>query len=459
MSHPWSDPFQSWALTHTAAGRAISQLWERPLVDYLKGILPRRGLAQGSSSRVLLDVLETHARRDVGAAAARQAVMEFSRVPMIQLADGADLLGDVETILNHLMFQITCRENNISYMWTQQCTTVKALTSRSPLRGPAILETDQDYLQVFGGSIKSLESSNVACMSDVEFTFRPLGRKLPVYAGVACPDLMARFQGRRYERASDGILAANRWMWSQLRVKARKRLLLFGEEVSVDVVRQFLEDDTSLIARILLDPVSRQAFLQARAAVVGAPDNLVLRGSTDFFWGRDGRRLRPLRVCEGDPPALAVVSKGHVRPFVTLSRDALTDRLERGDLYPDLLLGYTVLSLLPGVVAVGGASQHEYLPRIRDVLLLAHELCPVLDSTDHERLREEEYSRLIGPALLELSPRQRRALLSLSTSTRLDDFEADAFRRAIGETAGTFEYLQYFQVLRDRKRSVEGVLE
>lgn len=106
-------------------------------------------------------------------------------------------------------------------------------------------------------------------------------------------------------------------------------------------------------------------------------------------------------------------------------------------------------SCSPGLTAFGGASQHEYLPRIEAIALRAHDLGVTFPPEVVERSRARGHSALLGPALLELTPLQRTTLLlRLSEATDLNAFERDAMQRPIRDTAGDLDHLRYLDALR-----------
>lgn len=178
-----SDGFRSFVLHSTASGRLIRDRAETPVIEYLRTVaVPDHALVGNDAAKALSIALEATVERDYGREVAARALAELRARPVIQMADGADLLLDLETLINHLMFQAACREANLRYMWTQQCTTVRAITSRSALRGAALLETDADVFSVFRASRRRLSHANVACMGRTELELRPLGVKTAPYA-------------------------------------------------------------------------------------------------------------------------------------------------------------------------------------------------------------------------------------------------------------------------------------
>ncbi len=319
MPNNQAEAYQRRVRDGTAAGHVIRDHGAQRLSDYLPSLVPARPLVDSPSSRVVLDALGRaasahHARETVDA-----AIAELRRFPMIQLADGSDLLLDTETFINHLMYQIACRERGVGYMWTQQCTTVRAITSRRPLRGPAFLETDRDVFAVLPGSRKRLLHSNVACLGPTRLLVSPLGMKALPDAGLGTPELLRHVTGREYPRAVDGILDANRYIWSRLTMAARKTVVLLDEDVSADIVRAHVEHGIEPLNSILLDPDTRRVFLRARREVVGSRTNVVLRATTDLFRLRDGSTLRPCTI-QGDDHN-AVLAAPQAETMIPLTKD------------------------------------------------------------------------------------------------------------------------------------------
>ena len=143
----------------------------------------------------------------------------------------------------------------------------------------------------------------------------------------------------------------------------------------------------------------------------------------------------------------AALAAPHVRATIPLTQDALVEGLANRILYPDLIITYLALVVLPGFTAFGGASQHEYLPHIEEIALRTHDLGVTFPTAVVARSRAHASSALIGPALLELTSHQRSALLCLSESSDLDAFEREAMQRPIRESAGELNYLRYLDEL------------
>lgn len=446
-THPQDETYYQRVTRSTEAGRTIRAYGDQHLRGYLRSLVPTEPLSDTPAAQALLQALADAAAAHYPPITVRRALAEFQRRPALQLADGADLLLDIETLLNHLTYQLACRESGTNAMWTQQCTTVRALRSATPLSGPAIVETDRDSWRILPGSRNALAHSNVACLGETALTASPLGRKTARYARLPPPELLKPYLGQHHPRACAAILDANRGIWSQLHLKAKKQLILLDEELSADLIARHLRHELQPLSAIILDPRWRSVFNEVKRAAVQAPDNFILRDTTTLFRIRDGPTLRPCRLIEhSDRPAI-LTGTPH-GPSVPLTRAALTEALDQRVLYPDLILSYLALVVLPGVAAFGGTSQHEYLPRIERMLIQAHQHGLALPHGVAERINTATQSRLIGPALLDLTPRQHQALLALNPDTDLDEFEHEVLDRTVGEAAGGLPTLTYLDQLR-----------
>ncbi|MGH3905367.1 MAG: hypothetical protein ACRDTE_14435 [Pseudonocardiaceae bacterium] len=440
------DTYYERVTSSTAAGRLIRDAAARYLPDYLRSIAPNRPLVDNPSSHILVQALTETAARHEDPDIVTRAIAEFRRSPIMQLADGANLLLDTETLVNHLQYQLACREAGIDYMWSQQCTTVRAITATNPLRGPAILETNQDYFAVLPGSRKKLLRTNVACIGPIQFKPTSLGIKAHDPT-VQPPRLLKPVLGAHYDSAPRAILAVNRIIWSRLQLSKKKKLVLFDEDLSAEVIQRHLEQRAEPISDLVCDDDTRNAFLHVKRDIVNSSGNFVLRATTDLFWIRHEHRLRPCTI-EYQSRGPALLRARHGGPTIELTRDSVIEHLSCRNLYPDLILAYLALVVLPGVTAAGGASQHEYLPHIERLVTRAHGCGVLFPDAVISRIAAGTHSALIGPALLALDDCQRNTLLSLDDDTSLDTFEYDVMHRKIAETAGDLDYLRYLDHLR-----------
>ncbi|CCV05725.1 conserved hypothetical protein [Mesorhizobium metallidurans STM 2683] len=96
------------------------------------------------------------------------------------------------------------------------------------------------------------------------------------------------------------------------------------------------------------------------------------RGGTDFFWFYENGKRLPLRLIAGDLVHPATGMK--VAPFTPAD---VLERLANRSLIPNLLVMFLVLSILPGVRALGGSYQPLYYPLMRFVICQALEVSGV----------------------------------------------------------------------------------
>jgi hypothetical protein len=138
----------------------------------------------------------------------------------------------------------------------------------------------------------------------------------------------------------------------------------------------------------------------------------------------EGDRARWVREVDGAPMP------------VPYERQAFVDALRAGDLHPDRVLTYLVHCLLPGVVAVGGVSQQDYVKLYRRILLETHAEVPFLDTDDLAQVSRPDLSRLGGRSLLSLSREEAPFIRLLGPQTPLGELEARYLDRPVGETIG-----------------------
>jgi len=141
------------------------------------------------------------------------------------------------------------------------------------------------------------------------------------------------------------------------------------EALVTRLLGQDLEDEGSVMHRILFDPQVRALILGTLAGVRGcwqteAINGLALgrtgRAGTVFFWMADekGRRC-PLRLCV-TPSGKAGLGFGDT--CIPLRPTALRDALAAGTIVPSLFTSYMSLTLDHGLRCFGGIFLAEYLP-------------------------------------------------------------------------------------------------
>lgn len=436
---------------NTNTGKILNTNIELPLREYLKLIVATCKTTSSPNRylQTLLDVLKSKLREKYGTEVASEAINQFTKVPIVQMADGAHLLYDEEVFMSNFLYQIASRENHLKYLFTQQCSTIRALMYPAKNYGSVFLHLDSDIYKVFDKSRKVLTSSNIASLQDVKMVFAPLGIKTPAYANIELPDVLKGLKGSSYKNASEAILASNKVIWKSFEMKAKKRLLQFHEDLSCDVIAASIETDTALDILFFNDEV-RNYFLNVKKGLIKSPKNLILKDSTDFFYYNDGRSLVPVRIVNnGENPFITNARTGAKIP-VDFSKDAIIKALRDRTLYPDLFMSYMALIILPCAVAFGGASQQEYLPIIKECLIKTNEKYGLIDKTTLVAIIEQDNSRLIT-GLVELTPQQKRVIGTLSAYTDLNQFENTFINKTLDESIGSMRYYKYFEIFYERR--------
>lgn len=434
----------------TNAGQSLSPFLDATLRDYIRSICPQKGFGSdisNASKDILLKGLSLLLPKTIAAEKRDWAIDSFAQTPMMQLADGSSLLYDPETFLTNYMFQVAAGEANIPFLFAQQCSRSRMTMDPKNHIGSGYLDLQSDIYSVFGLSKSKLSRFSVATLNTpLCLTFNPLGIRQPAYTNQEMPDLLSELKGQNYPSASEAFLQANAHIWAGLNIKAKKRLVQFDERLTALVVALHIEDPHSPINKILFDPDVRQSFLSRRERVVNSEDNVLLKSSTDFFYFNQKGSLQPLTFMPSKADTTEHLTvKGQPLPF-SFTPENVAQELRRGNLFPDLALSYAVLSILPGCLAFGGASQHEYLPLIKKIMEETHAQTPFLSEPIPEMIQQDALagSRMIS-GLIEMSPRIKNMVAGMNKETDFTAFESEYMEMPLQETLGSLSYYDYLR--------------
>jgi hypothetical protein len=355
--------------------------------------------------------------------------------PVIQQADHSNLILDAETFLNGWLFHLSARETGATVAITSQCSTMSGLSRRAPVLGPTFLRTRGALLRVVPLSKTVLKDSSFCALpGPVPMTFEVLEGELDV----AGDPVLGPLLGRVMHDAPRTYRAVNAEIWDRLDVDHGIRRVGLDEAVVAECVALHLDDPTSPVSQLLFDPQVRAAFLRAKRRLVASAENLTVnRAAPDFFWYRKGTRLREVVLEE----AGWRIEDGGPQLPVPFEPRALAAALRAGELYADRVLAYLVRCILPGVVAVGGVSQQDYVRLYRRMLLETHAEVPFLTVAELAQVRRADLSRLGGRPLLEPVGEARELVRTLGPATPLGELERAYLDRPIGETIGELRCL------------------
>lgn len=333
---------------HTIAKYAKA-LWEPP---------PRPVSKQGTLAwQSLLLALRDQLRKS-GTECIEEALSQFEHFPIIQTADHYGLLLDPTSFHTNLLYNIGARESGHRFLFINAASTITFETWRA--EGPGWLNINGVRVNVFGLSRRHLTGKSVSAANG-PFQFKlsikenesDLSESEKSYIN-ELRDVLGR---RQYLNAVDAFNEANQLLWEQWDSQRQTSLVITDDRFIATVLTFHLEDESSIISRMLFDSEVRQGFERELARV----STRFFPASTDYFWGvRDGR-MRRLRLSAGDLRDEAGLLSIPFEPRTLL------EGLREGRLYPNLFLAFVVLSILPRVRVLGGHRQLTYLPLITQV--------------------------------------------------------------------------------------------
>ncbi|MEJ3741909.1 hypothetical protein WEI85_01225 [Actinomycetes bacterium KLBMP 9797] len=424
-------------------GSQLKDALDLPLRGYLRSLVPAPESVPNPHRLRLASAMEQylhrHGDRDVDA-----VCDEFLRVPMIQQADHANLLLDHETFLNNYLYHAAAREAGVRFAVTSQCTTVSCLTRRAPVLGPTFLRTRGALFGVFPLSKTTLKNASFCSLpGPLTMTFDQI--EGPRHDIDADP-VLGRLAGRSAPDAPTAYRQANDEIWRGLAVDHQVRRVAIDESVVSECIAAHLGDPSSPVFQLLFDPRVRDTFLETKRRLVLDPTNLAVnRAAPDFLWLRKGARLHPVELVGTGARATWVVETNGAPLPVPMEPAAVAAAFRAGVLHADRILAYLVRCLLPGVVAVGGTSQQDYVRLYRRMLLETHAATPFLDQADVARISRVDLSRVGGRPLLELRGEALDMVRMLGPGTRLRELDEQFFDLPVGETIGDLRCVRHIE--------------
>jgi hypothetical protein len=402
-----------------------------PHLDMRLGAYLRRSIAvkprrlhsiYGGYAATALHVFLTRVQAAVSytSSEADDACAAFAAHAAMQQADHSGLLLDTEILLNNVLYSVACKSRGLGTMITLQCSTVKCVTSLKPVQGPAYLGHGKHIYKVFDQSKRVLKDTNVCCLPrDIRLWLRTEdGEELGLVD-----------TSTAYANAEDAFLASNYSLWLRWKDEIGVERIAVDERYTSELAALHVEDKSSPIYMLLFDEKLRNTFLSIRNDYA-ARHNRFVSDATDFFWQRRGGRLLPIRL--GQTGTLNGVE---------YTPKALAAALRAGQIFSDKYVAYMVRSLLPGVLAVGGTSQQDYLSLFQQMTIDAHRACPFIDRESMPNF-SFDLSSLGGRPLLEPSKDLQAALNMFSREPLLPTLLA-SLGLTIAESIGTLDCASY----------------
>lgn len=407
------------------------------LRDYLKGLvtnLPGPNRYRDLLAAVIQDDLER--RRASGSERAARQLLKF---PVIQQADHSNLLLDSETFLNNYLFALACEFHHMDLMLGWQCSTVSCISKRSPMRGPVFLQTRGGMYRVLRFSNRFLKDSTFCALPG---PFRVRLEPESGFTGKDTDPLLSKLRFFQGDNACDLYRCCNDYLWPVIVPGLIDRISL-DEDTTSELVARHLEDPTSPIHRLLFDHNVRDVFVNWKHRMISDPYNLAVNCALpDFFWIRVDTRLKPLLL----------KGRGGKARFMTVPQDGEVDLdtprqcahlLRTGKIYADRILAYLSRCLLPGVVAIGGSSQQDYVALYQRLFLRVDDEVSFLDDAGRKNLGNMSLSRVGGALLVEQNENLREALQTLGATQDAVETLNTFLDQPLGKCIGTLRDAQY----------------
>lgn len=367
-------------------------------------------------------------------------------LPVIQTGDHCELFYDPQVFANNFLYQLALEKSPHPYLIVQQCSTIRLIQGRGPLRGPGFIRLEGGIYRVFKRSKNNLNDCNVVTMGEVMFDFQSEdpGNNYEL------PELLKDLKGERFDNAVTAFFAANRYIWDNINIPDKKKLLLFDESLSSDTLIKFLEAPDHPLQKLFFEPDILAVFREVIRSYTNSPNCLVLKDTSDFFFGKYNEELVPLKFNHSGTTLISTIPKKRVE--IEYTKQSIIENLRNRSIYPNLVSSFLAISIFPKITVLGGASQYEYMFEIQEILRRTAVLTNVLHSDYLASLTDNSLSKFIGiigkhhPLYIAASRLDRGADLS--------KIRAELVDQTVDQCLGNYEkfrYLEHYFTLRRSK--------
>ncbi|TRX14459.1 hypothetical protein FNF07_24625 [Trinickia caryophylli] len=233
--------------------------------------------------------------------------------------------------------------------------------------------------------------------------------------------------------------AANASLWEALGGRALVDILFLDDRFSYELAAAHLAMPASALHRLVFDRRVRSTFLRIREEAIerNAWGMAVMAKEPAFFWIRRACRFEPALVERQDGMQLSIrgVSGDGARYAVT--PDSLPQLVAERCLIPTKMLIYFARCLLPGIRAIGGTSQQDYLRHYQGLLLATHAETGLLGGDELANASRTDLNGFGGAALVEPDASLDRVIAHAAGHVdwggTFDRFIRKPLRQTIGE--------------------------
>ncbi|MER8564018.1 hypothetical protein NKH85_06220 [Mesorhizobium sp. M0924] len=378
--YPWMSPYHS-----------------RPIRDYAFRLFTAPASVPMPEIRLraftkLLDIIRKAATRNgLSADTALEICRDFQRRRVLQTGPHLFLLLEPEAYYTHIFSLLGLSAHGCSTYVSYAVSTVSLV--EKPRKGPGWITVDGKPVNVFGLSrSRMIGYSLLAGPGPYRFELLPTE---PSTGGDALTLLRSLLPKTQFERPAHAIKAANLILWPKM-FGGRFAFLQIDDEDVADLVANHLSEENSwLRMRLLEDPKFASNILAGLDGLASGPWSGWLARGTDFFWFYENGKRRPLRLIAGE-----LIDPATGMKVACFTAPDILERLANRSLVPNLLLMFLVLSILPGVRALGGSYQPIYYPLMRYVVCRALKAAGV-DEDLRQALANEDIPGAWGHRVIE----------------------------------------------------------
>ena len=355
--YPWMQPYYSRPVRDYA-----TRLFESPL-QKAEPEIRRRAL-----TKLLKTIRNAGKRNGLPVKAVSKICSELEERRVLQTGPHLFLLLEPEAYYTHILSLLGLSAHGCSTYVSYAVSTVSLV--EKPRKGPGWFTVNGKPINVFGLSrSRMIGYSLLTGPGPYRFELVPTE---PNAKGDALAVLRGVLPKTPFERPAHAIKAANLMLWPKLFGHSFAFLQIDDEDIADLVVDHLSDDDSWLRTRLLEHPTLAFDIVGGLDRLAAGPWSGWLTRGTDFFWFYENGKRLPLRLIDGD---LVHTSTGTKVARFTASD--IIERLANRSLIPNLLLMFLVVSILPGVRALGGSYQPLYYPLMRYVVCQALETAGV----------------------------------------------------------------------------------
>jgi len=341
----------------------LDAFWDRPLQDYatflydVPGTSARAGNRHDALLRLRRLVDRVAMRSGASAADAVAASAQLAEAPVIQTGPHCHLLAEPDAFYTHLFILLGASAHARGWHICYSASTVKFIARAG--KGPGWLRLAGELTNVFGLSRNKMDGDNI-CGIAGPYRFKMSGRASCEPVNPSAAQLKSLLPTAEFGSAADAIKSGNQVLW-QRSFPPSIRLLQFDDADVAELVADHLEGSDSWLSRCFIgNGLFADGILRDLDQLNQGPWQGWIPRTTDLFWGLLNGRIRPLRLTDGR------LSDGSQHDNdIPFSREPIAAALRQRKLLLNLLTTFLVISILPGVRALGGCRQVIYYPLMR----------------------------------------------------------------------------------------------